>query len=66
MSPLILSILLLRALMSSGLKSEWDDWHLIAYLEANRVLELPPSVDHKDSDEVEADIDHFSRYAIAY
>jgi hypothetical protein len=39
---------------------------LIAYIEANRVLELPPSVDHKDDDEVEADIDHFSRYAIAY
>jgi hypothetical protein len=39
---------------------------LIAYIEANRVLELPPSVDHKDNDEVEAGIDHFSRYAIAY
>lgn len=39
---------------------------LIAYIEAHRVLELPPSVDHKGDDEVEADIDHFSRYAIAY
>ena len=39
---------------------------LIAYIQGNRVLELPPSVDHKDNDAVEADIDHFSRYAIAY
>ena len=39
---------------------------LIAYIQGNRVLELPPSVDHKADDEVEADIDHFSRYAIAY
>jgi hypothetical protein len=39
---------------------------LIAYIQGGRVLELPPSVDHKDDDEVEADIDHFSRYAIAY
>ena len=39
---------------------------LIAYIEANRVLELPPSVDHKVDDRVEADINHFSRYAIAY
>lgn len=39
---------------------------LIAYIQGNRVLELPPSVDRKDDDEVEADIDHFSRYAIAY
>jgi hypothetical protein len=39
---------------------------LIAYIQGNQVLELPPSVDHKDDDEVEADIDHFSRYAIAY
>jgi hypothetical protein len=39
---------------------------LIAYIQGNRVLELPPSVDHKADDEVEADIDHFSRYAVAY
>jgi len=30
------------------------------------VLELPPSLDLRADDEVEADIDHFSRYAIAY
>jgi hypothetical protein len=40
---------------------------LVAYLgQGNRVLELPPSIDLKDDDEVDADIDHFSRYAIAY
>jgi hypothetical protein len=39
---------------------------LIAYIQGNRVLELPPSVDYKSDDAVEADIDHFSRYAIAY
>jgi hypothetical protein len=39
----------------------------VAYIDqARRVLELPPSVDMKVSDEVEADIGHFSRYAIAY
>lgn len=31
-----------------------------------RILELPPSVDSKDSSEVIGDIDHFSRYAVAY
>ena len=31
-----------------------------------RVLELPPSEDRKDLDEVIGDIDHFSRYAVAY
>lgn len=40
---------------------------LVAYLgRGNQVLELPPSVDQKDNGEVEADIEHFSRYAIAY
>ena len=40
---------------------------LIAYLgSGNRVLELPPSVDHKNDGKVEAGIDHFSRYAIAW
>jgi hypothetical protein len=40
---------------------------LVAYLgQGNQVLELPPSVDVKSGDEVDADIDHFSRYAIAY
>jgi hypothetical protein len=40
---------------------------LVAYLGlGNQVLELPPSVDVKSGDEVDADIDHFSRYAIAY
>jgi hypothetical protein len=31
-----------------------------------RILELPPSEDLKDSSEVTGDIDHFSRYAVAY
>jgi hypothetical protein len=31
-----------------------------------RILELPPSFDQKDLSEVTGDIDHFSRYAIAY
>jgi hypothetical protein len=40
---------------------------LVAYLDlGNQVLELPPSLDLRADDEVEADIDHFSRYAIAY
>jgi hypothetical protein len=41
---------------------------LIAYLgdHGNQILELPPSIDDKVDDEVEADIDHFSRYAIAW
>ena len=40
---------------------------LVAYLgQGNRVLELPPSLDLRADDEVEADIDHFSRYVIAY
>jgi hypothetical protein len=39
----------------------------VAYLgQGNRVLELPPSLDQKSDDDVEADIGHFSRYAIAY
>ena len=31
-----------------------------------RILELPPSKDFKDLSEVIGDIDHFSRYALAY
>ena len=31
-----------------------------------RILELPPSEDIKDLSEVTGDIDHFSRYAVAY
>jgi hypothetical protein len=39
----------------------------VAYLgQGNQVLELPPSRDQKVDDDVEADIGHFSRYAIAY
>jgi hypothetical protein len=39
----------------------------VAYLgQGNRVLEVPPSVDMKVDDKVDADIGHFSRYAIAY
>ena len=39
----------------------------VAYLgQGNRILELPPSRDQKVDDDVEADIGHFSRYAIAY
>jgi hypothetical protein len=39
----------------------------VAYLsQGNQVLELPPSKDDKLGDIVEALIDHFSRYAIAY
>ena len=40
---------------------------MVAYLDqGNRILELPPSLDLRADDEVEADIDHFSRYAVAY
>jgi hypothetical protein len=40
---------------------------LVAYLgQGNQVLELPPSTDHKLDGDVEADIGHFSRYAIAW
>jgi hypothetical protein len=40
---------------------------LIAYLgQGNRILELLPSTDLKLDDEVDADIEHFSRYAIAW
>jgi hypothetical protein len=39
---------------------------LVAYIQNNQILELPPSVDRKDDDEVDADIDHFSRYAVAW
>lgn len=40
---------------------------LVAYLgQNNKILELPPSRDMKLDDDVEADIEHFSRYAIAW
>jgi hypothetical protein len=40
---------------------------LVAYLgQGNRILELLPSSDRKLDDEVEADVEHFSRYAIAW
>jgi hypothetical protein len=40
---------------------------LVAYLgQGNQILELPPSIDDKADDEVEADIGHFSRYAVAW
>jgi len=40
---------------------------LVAYLgQGNQILELPPSSDVKIDDKVEADIGHFSRYAVAY
>jgi hypothetical protein len=40
---------------------------LVAYLgQGRQVLELPPSNDHRSEDKVEADIGHFSRYAVAY
>jgi|RhiMetdeSRZDD1v2_1073273.scaffolds.fasta_scaffold35131_3 hypothetical protein len=40
---------------------------LVAYLgQGNQILELPPSIDFKADDKVEADIGHFSRYAVAY
>jgi hypothetical protein len=40
---------------------------LVVYLgQGNKVLELPPSFDDKVGDEVEAEIGHFSRYALAW
>jgi hypothetical protein len=40
---------------------------LVAYLDqGNQVLELPPSSDFRFEDKVQADIGHFSRYAVAY
>ncbi len=40
---------------------------LVVYLgQGNRLLELPPSVDDKNHKDVTADIDHFSRYAVAW
>jgi len=40
---------------------------LVAYLgQGRQILELPPSSDHRSEDKVEADIGHFSRYAVAY
>jgi hypothetical protein len=39
---------------------------LVAYIQNNQILELPPSVDRKDDDQVDAEIDHFSRYAVAW
>ena len=40
---------------------------LLAYVGwGNRILELPPSKDLKDLTEVVGEIEHFSRYAVAY
>jgi hypothetical protein len=40
---------------------------LVAYLgQGNQILELPPSSDDRAGDKVEADIGHFSRYAVAW
>ncbi len=40
---------------------------LLAYLgPGNRILELPPSWDRRDDAEVSGEINHFSRYAVAY
>jgi len=39
---------------------------MVAYIQGNQILELPPSVDRKADDKVDAEIDHFSRYAIAW
>ena len=39
----------------------------VAYLgQGNQILELPPSTDQKLDDKVDADIGHFSRYAIVW
>jgi hypothetical protein len=38
----------------------------VAYIQGNQILELPPSLDRKADDEVDAEIDHFSRYAVAW
>jgi len=40
---------------------------LVVYLgQGNQLLETPPSVDDKSGKDVTADIDHFSRYAVAW
>jgi hypothetical protein len=39
---------------------------MVAYIQGGQILELPPSVDRKDDDKVDAEIDHFSRYALAW
>jgi hypothetical protein len=40
---------------------------LLAYLgHGNRILELPPAQDFREGSEVIGQIDHFSRYAVAY
>ena len=39
---------------------------MVAYIQGNQILELPPSLDRKADDEVDAEIDHFSRYAVAW
>lgn len=41
--------------------------YLVAYLDANRnVLEWPTSRNYSEYEEITADIDHFSKYAVAY
>jgi hypothetical protein len=39
---------------------------MVAYIQGNRILELPPSVDRQVDDEVDAEVDHFSRDALAW
>ena len=39
---------------------------MVAYIQGNQILELPPSLDRKADDAVDAEIDHFSRYAVAW
>lgn len=44
-----------------------DTDFFVAYLsQGGQILELPPSHDHKFDGVVDADIDHFSRYAVAW
>ena len=39
---------------------------MVAYIQGNQILELPPSLDRKADDAVDAEIDLFSRYAVAW
>jgi hypothetical protein len=64
----------LRFLRPAQLKLSYQDCvrptiaqFLIAYLgHGNQILELLPSTDKKLDSEVDAEVDHFSRYAIAW
>jgi hypothetical protein len=42
------------------------DLQLVYLGSGNRILELPPSEDHPEESEVSGEIQHFSRYAVAY